>query len=94
MDSGIVFVGQELESIGGLEDYNDGYLDHFTTPGGFTMYTKIRPGDEEFGFTYTGLAGVFTTDDWGDSPSNMSSQVANPNFQHMGAGYWFGARQP
>ncbi len=78
----IVFAGQELESIGGLEEYNDGYFDHFARPGGFTMYTKIRPGDEEFGFTYTGLAGVFTTDDWGDSPSNMSMQVADEDFKH------------
>lgn len=78
----IVFVGQELESIGGLEDYKDGYFDHFTTPGGFTMYTKMRPGDEEFGFTYSGLAGVFTTDDWGDSPSNMSLQLADEDFKN------------
>ena len=79
----ILFVGQELESIGGLEEYNDGYLDHFPTPGGFTMYSKIRPGDEEFGFTYTGPSGIFTTDDWGDSPSNMSMQIADPDFEHM-----------
>ena len=79
----ILFVGQELESIGGLEKWNDGYLDHFDTPGGFTMYTKIRPGDKEFGFTYSGLAGVHTTDDWGDSPSNMSLQIADEDFKHM-----------
>ncbi len=78
----IVFAGQELESIGGLEEYKDGYFDHFTTPGGFTMYTKMRPGDEEFGFTYSGLAGVFTTDDWGDSPSNMSLQLADEDFNN------------
>ncbi len=78
----ILFVGQELESVGGLEEYNDGYYDHFKTPGGFTMYTKIRPGDEEFGFTYSGLAGVFTTDDWGDSPSNMSMQIADEDFNN------------
>lgn len=79
----ILFVGQELEAIGGLDSFNNGYLDHFTAPGGFTMYTKIRPGDEEFGFTYTGLAGVFTTDDWGDGPSNMSLQLADSDFNHM-----------
>ncbi len=78
----ILFVGQELESIGGLEDWNDGYYDHFPHPGGFTMYTKIRPGDEEFGFTYSGLSGVTTTDDWGDSPSNMSLQIADEDFAH------------
>lgn len=79
----ILFVGQELEAIGGLEDFNDGYLDHFPKPGGFTMYTKIRPGDEEFGFTYTGLSGVFTTDDWGDGPSNMSLQIADEKFNDL-----------
>ena len=79
----ILFVGQELEAIGGLEKWNDGYLDHFDTPGGFTMYTKIRPGDEEFGFTYSGLAGINTTDDWGDSPSNMSLQIADEDFKNM-----------
>ena len=79
----ILFVGQELEAIGGLEEYNDGYLDHFPTPGGFTMYTMMRPGDSQFGFTYSGLSGIFSTDDWGDSPSNMSMQVADPDFEHM-----------
>jgi len=47
----LLFAGQELEAIGGLEEWNDGYYDHFDAPAGFTMYTKIRPGDEEFGFT-------------------------------------------
>lgn len=79
----ILFVGQELAAIGGLEEFNDGYLDHFERPGGFTMYTKIRPGDEEFGFTYEGLAGVFSTDDWGDGPSNMSRQIADEDFEQM-----------
>ncbi len=79
----IVFVGQELKAIGGLEKYNDGYIDHFGSPGGFTMYTKIRPGDEEFGFTYKGLAGVHTTDNWGDNDSNMSLQIADTDFKNM-----------
>jgi len=80
----LLFVGQEMAAIGGLEQYNDGYLDHFKTPGGFTMYTKIRPGDEEFGFTYKDRpAGMFTTDDWGDGPSNMSLQIADEDFKNM-----------
>lgn len=79
----ILFVGQELEAIGGIDTFNNGYMDHFPAPGGFTMYTKIRPGDEEFGFTYSGLAGVFTTDDWGDGPSNMSMQIADADFENM-----------
>ncbi len=80
----LLFVGQEMTAIGGLAEFNDGYLDHFKTPAGFTMYTKIRPGDEEFGFTYQNIpSGIFTTDDWGDSPSNMSLQVADEDFKNM-----------
>lgn len=79
----ILFVGQELESIGGLEAYNDGYLDHFEKPGGFTMYTNMEPGMESFGMTKKGLDGVYTTDDWGDSPSNMSMQLADSSFDDM-----------
>ena len=79
----ILFVGQELDAIGGLEDYNDGYLDHFPPPGGFTMYTDLTPGNEMFGFINKGLDGVFTTDNWGDGDSNMSLQLADPDFEHM-----------
>ncbi len=79
----ILFVGQELEAIGGLDDYNDGYLDHFDVPGGFTMYTNLTPGNEMFGQTNRGLDGVYATDDWGDGESNMSLQLADPDFEHM-----------
>jgi hypothetical protein len=82
-DECILFVGQELEAIGGLEDYNDGYLDHFKRPGGFTMYTNLNPGLESFGRIQEGLDGVFSTDDWGDSPSNMTLQLADPDFENM-----------
>ena len=79
----ILFVGQELEAIGGLEDYNDGYLDHFEKPGGFTMYTNLSPDDTSFGYIQKGLDGIFSTDDWGDSPSNMSMQLADPDFDNL-----------
>ena len=79
----ILFVGQELDAIGGLEEYNDGYMDHFPAPGGFTMYTSMSPGNEMFGQINKGLDGVFTTDNWGDGDSNMSLQIADPDFEHM-----------
>ncbi len=88
----LVFVGQEMEAIGGLEaPYNDGYLDHFRKPAGFTMYTNFSPGDESFGYTLKGLDGVFTTDNWGDENSNMSKQIADPDFGNMALaiGLWF-----
>lgn len=79
----ILFVGQELDAIGGLADYDDGYLDHFPAPGGFTMYTDITPGNEMFGYINKGLDGMYTTDNWGDGDSNMSLQLADPDFEHM-----------
>ena len=88
----ILFVGQELEAIGGLDaPWNDGYLDHFERPGGFTMYTNISPGDTSFGYVLKGLDGLETTDDWGDIPSNMNLQLADPDFKNMALaiGLWF-----
>ena len=80
----LVFVGQELESIGGLEaPYNDGYLDHFTRPAGFTMYTNFAPGDTSFGYVLKGLDGVKFEADWGDSPSHLNRQLADPDFENM-----------
>ncbi|MFN3405939.1 MAG: glycosyl hydrolase [Cytophagaceae bacterium] len=76
----ILFAGQELEAIGGLKDYNDGYFDHFDKPAGFTMYTNFRPGDISFGHTYKGLDGLTTTDDWGDSFSNIQMQIDDDDF--------------
>jgi len=79
----LLFVGQELNAIGGLADFNDGYLDHYKKPAGFTMYTNLAPGDSSFGFLQKGLDGVWTTDNWGDNVSNMSLQLADPNFENM-----------
>ena len=33
-----VFIGQDLGAVGGLEQYNEGYCDHFQTPAGITVY--------------------------------------------------------
>lgn len=79
----ILFIGQDLEAIGGLEKYNNGYMDHFKTPGGFTMYTNFRTGDESYGHTYRGLDGVTTTDNWGSGDCNMQMQINDPDFDNM-----------
>jgi len=79
----LVFAGQELTSVGGLKDYNDGYLDHYKKPAGWTSYTFLTPGDTSFGFVHKGLDGIWTTDDWGDNDYNMSLQLEDPNFSDM-----------
>ncbi len=81
----ILFVGQELEAIGGLgAPFNDGYMDHFSHPGGFTMYTGLNPGAVSFGHTMEGLDGIWQTDNWGDGSSNISMQLEDEDFDGMG----------
>lgn len=79
----ILFVGQELNAIGGLDEYSEGYLDYFKTPAGWTAYTNLSPGDTSFGYVQKGLDGMESTDDWGDNVSNMSLQAADPDFKNM-----------
>ncbi len=79
----LLFIGQEMEAIGGLDDYNDGYLDHFERPAGFTMYTNIAPGDSSFGYIQKGLDGIWESDDWGDSPSHLDRQINDSDFENM-----------
>lgn len=87
----LLFIGQELEAIGGLNaPFNDGYMDHFPKPAGFTMYTGISPEVESFGYKMKGLDGIWTTDDWGDSDNNMSLQLSDPDFNNLALaiGFW------
>ncbi len=77
----ILFVGQELESIGGTEHYTDGYFDHFPPPGGFTQYTNFLKGFSSFGYEHRGLDGLTTLDDWGDGPESMAVTVSAPKLK-------------
>ncbi|MEW7292439.1 glycoside hydrolase family 26 protein [Aquimarina sp. 2304DJ70-9] len=79
----LLFVGQELEAVGGLEKYNDGYLDHFDTPAGWTTYTNINPGENSFGRIQEGLDGLWETHDWGDHDYNATLQLNDPDYANM-----------
>ncbi len=79
----LLFVGQELEAVGGLEKYNDGYLDHFDKPAGWTTYTNINPGENSFGRIQEGLDGIWETHDWGDHHYNATLQLNDPNYSNM-----------
>ncbi len=79
----LLFVGQELEAVGGLEKYNDGYLDHFDTPAGWTTYTNINPGENSFGRIQEGLDGLWETHDWGDNDYNATLQLNDPDYANM-----------
>ncbi len=79
----LLFVGQELEAVGGLEEYNDGYLDHFQKPAGWTSYSNINPGGESFGRVQEGLDGLWETHDWGDNDYNAMLQHKDSNYENM-----------
>lgn len=78
----ILFVGQELEAIGGTEKYADGYFDHFPAAGGVTEYTNFLPGLTSCGVVIKGLDGLTSLDNWGDGPENMSVTIDNPHFKN------------
>ena len=79
----LVFAGQDLESIGGMEPYNNGYADFFPVPAGVTLYTGMGPKDGSFGGKNdTGLQGVYETRDFGNGPTNLSLLMEAENFKN------------
>lgn len=53
-----LFIGQDLEAVGGLEDYNQGYIDYFGMPAGITTYTGVSDMDGLNRFTNYGAGDV------------------------------------
>ena len=74
----LVFAGQDLESIGGLPEYVNGYVNHFPVPAGITLYTSLGPGDPSFGGE--GFDGIYETVDHGNGPTNMNLILKDPKF--------------
>lgn len=79
----LLFVGQELEAVGAVEGYEDGYLNYFPKPAGWTSYTNINPGEESFGRIQQGLDGLWETHDWGDNEYNAMLQHNDPDYDNM-----------
>ena len=79
----LLFVGQELEAVGAVAGYEDGYLNHFPKPAGWTSYTNINPGEVSFGRTQEGLDGLWETHDWGDNDYNAMLQHNDPDYANM-----------
>lgn len=73
----LVFIGQDMEAIGGVEGKN-GYVDSFGTPAGITIYTNIRPGDVSYGYTYQGLDGLTSNANWGAGNCFADRQLSSP----------------
>ena len=77
----IVFIGQDMEAIGGLEGYN-GYSDYFQTPGGVTVYSNFSPGDNSFGFINKGNDGIKSLGNWGAGDNCAQCYVDNDSFKN------------
>ncbi|MEM7550776.1 MAG: 1,4-beta-xylanase [Bacteroidota bacterium] len=78
----LFFAGQDMEAIGGLNDYNDGYFDHFEPAAGITLYTNFSPGSESFGYYNRGNDGIKSTASWGAGSSCAQCYVDDPDFEH------------
>lgn len=67
----LVFAGQTLTAIGGLDEYTDGYVEHFKTPAGVTGYTDLPR-----------LAGLTTTENWGADDNNLQLYIDDEDFNN------------
>ena len=61
----LVFAGQDSEALGGTANYKNGYLDHFETPAGITLYSNLSSGDQSYAYFLKGLDGLKTKANWG-----------------------------
>jgi len=77
----LFFIGQDLEAVGGLDNYNKGYLNTFEIPAGITAYTNLSPGDYSFGYAIKGLDGTKNKANWGAGDSCLQFYVNNPKFK-------------
>ncbi|MEM6514842.1 MAG: 1,4-beta-xylanase [Bacteroidota bacterium] len=78
----LVFVGQDLEATGGLDNYNEGYSDFFKVPAGITAYTNLSPGNSSFGYTNKGLDGLRTKANWGAGDSCLELYIHDSTYKH------------
>lgn len=78
----LVFIGQDLEAVGGLKDYNKGYTDYFKTPAGITVYTNLSPGDESYGYYNKGLDGIKTMANWGAGNTHAAIYLKDSTFKN------------
>ncbi|MEO0895297.1 MAG: 1,4-beta-xylanase [Bacteroidota bacterium] len=78
----LFFVGQDLGATGGLDEYTDGYCDHFQTPAGVTVYSNLSPGGESFGYYNKGLDGLTNKASWGAGDCWAQAYLDDSTYQH------------
>lgn len=78
----LFFIGQDMRAIGGLENYSDGYCDHFEVPAGITLYTGFAIGTESYGYMQKGNDGIKSIANWGAEDSCVQCYIDDPDFKH------------
>lgn len=78
----LFFIGQDLEAVGGFNEYNEGYVDTFAVPAGFTVYTNLSAGGSSFRYNFKGLDGIKTKANWGAGDTCAQSYIESPKFKN------------
>ena len=78
----LFFIGQDLEAVGGIKDFSDGYVDYFDIPAGVTLYTNLSPKDISFGLVLQGLDGIKKIANWGAGYTCAQYYINNPKFKN------------
>lgn len=63
------FIGQDLGAVGGLDKYDDGYVDYIGTAAGVTIYTGVPS-----------LAGLYTPDNWDAGDCHAQAYLEDDTF--------------
>ena len=79
----LVFIGQDLGAIGGLDDYTDGYCDFFPTPAGITTYTSWSPGQNSYGYINKGNDGLREKANWGAGDMGAFFYLQDDKFNNV-----------
>jgi hypothetical protein len=78
----LLFIGQDMGAIGGLDKHQRGYADHFEMPAGFTTYTNFSPGGESYGFWMMGNDGLKKKANWGAGDICAQCIIDDPDYEH------------
>ncbi len=78
----LFFIGQDMKAIGGLDNYSDGYCDHFKMPAGITLYTSFAKGTPSYGYIQKGNDGIKTIANWGAEDSCVQCYLDEEDFKH------------
>ena len=79
----LVFAGQSNDAVGGHGGYDDGYVDHFGVPAGFSHYVGFLPKMTTplgFDFDDDRIEGLNSWDYWGAGPMCLKCYLDDPDF--------------